>query len=211
MRFAPRAFVESFDANRDSGAMDGFVHRTFSSEDAVNLTIALSNILRSYGSLEALFIEGMRPGERALGNLKSDGGRVRAGIEHFSSVLIAAAPGDTARVRRVLARPSTGSACKRLNMYLRWMVRPGPVDLGLWSEPRVNELLLPLDVHSGRQARAVGLLERRSNDWKAVIELTEACRELSPEDPARYDFAFFGSGSAGEELVRPGSSGRAET
>ncbi|NNF03221.1 MAG: DUF2400 family protein, partial [Rhodothermales bacterium] len=135
------------------------------------------------------------------------GGRIRAGLEHFSSTLIEAAPGDSARMRRVLARPSTGSACKRLIMYLRWMVRPGPVDLGLWNQPETHELLLPLDVHSGRQARAVGLLNRKSNDWKAVIEITEACRRLSPEDPARYDFAFFGAGSAGEELIRPGRDG----
>jgi uncharacterized protein (TIGR02757 family) len=125
---------------------------------------------------------------------------VRAGLEYVGTTLLDAAPGDAARMRRVLARPSTGSACKRLNMYLRWMVRPGPVDLGLWSAPGPDELLLPLDIHSGRQARAVGLLRRKSSDWKAVMELTEACRSLCPNDPAKYDFAFFGTGSAGEEL-----------
>lgn len=167
----------------------------------MNLTIALRTTLEAFGSLEAVFKKGT-----SRGDPDESGGRVRSGLEFFSSTLIEAAPGDEKRMRRVLARPSTGSACKRLNMYLRWMVRPGPVDLGLWSEPSIDELLLPLDVHSGRQARAVGLLTRKSNDWKAVIELTKACRSLSPEDPARYDFAFFGAGSAGEELAAPGGT-----
>lgn len=201
MHFAPRSFVEGFDPVRDAPALDGFVHRTFSSEDAVNLTIALSHALDRFGSLEALFAVGMDMADPG----GDPAGRIRGGLENFSSTLIEAAPGDASRMRRVLARPSTGSACKRLNMYLRWMVRPGPVDLGIWNTPRPEELLLPLDVHSGRQARAVGLLERRSNDWKAAIELTRACRDMDPDDPARYDFAFFGAGSAGEELVPPGN------
>jgi len=80
-------------------------------------------------------------------------------------------------------------------MYLRWMVRPGPVDLGLWTQIRPDQLVLPLDVHSGRQARALGFVTRKSNDWKAVQRLTAACRKLCPADPARYDFAFFGVGA----------------
>lgn len=205
MRFAPRAFVENFQAERDAGRLAGFVHRTFSSEDAVNLTVALRDAVRAYGTLESLFEVGTHGGSGLNAHPDPDmpGGRVRSGLEFFSSTLVDAAPGDAARMRRILARPSTGSACKRLNMYLRWMVRKGPVDLGLWAVLRPDELLLPLDVHSARQARAVGLLQRKSNDWKAVIELTDACRAMSPEDPARYDFAFFGAGSAGEELSPP--------
>ena len=91
--------------------------------------------------------------------------------------------------RKHLARPSTGSACKRLAMYARWMTRPGPVDLGLWAGVRPDQLVVPLDVHTGRQARRLGLLARPSDDWRAVQELTAACRALDPDDPARYDFA----------------------
>ena len=94
----------------------------------------------------------------------------------------------------------SGSACKRLSMYLRWMVRPGPVDMAVWTGITPDRLVLPLDVHSGRQARALGLVQRKANDWRAVLELTSACRVLDPMDPARYDFAFFGAGATGTEL-----------
>ena len=80
------------------------------------------------------------------------------------------------RMRKHLARPSTGSACKRICLYLRWMVRPGPVDLGLWDSIRLDQLVLPLDVHSAATARRSGMLTRRQNDWKSALDLTRACR-----------------------------------
>jgi uncharacterized protein (TIGR02757 family) len=85
-------------------------------------------------------------------------------------------------------------------MYLRWMVRPGPVDLGIWSTIQPHQLVLPLDVHSARQARALGFISRKSNDWRAALELTNRCKQLCREDPARYDFAFFGVGAYGLSL-----------
>ena len=86
----------------------------------------------------------------------------------------------------------TGSACKKLNLTLRWLVRKGPVDLGLWKKIKPSALFIPLDVHVARTARTLGLLKRNSNDKKAVIELTEELRILCPEDPVKYDFALFG-------------------
>ena len=80
-------------------------------------------------------------------------------------------------------------------MYARWMVRPGPVDLGLWTSVLPAQLALPLDVHTSRQARALGLLERKQDDWNATLELTQNCRMLCANDPARYDFALFGLGA----------------
>ena len=80
-------------------------------------------------------------------------------------------------------------------MYLRWMVRPGPFDLGIWSAIDRRSLVVPLDVHSGTQGRRLGLLRRASNDWKAAIELTESCRQLDAADPCRYDLALFGIGA----------------
>jgi uncharacterized protein (TIGR02757 family) len=80
------------------------------------------------------------------------------------------------------------------------MVRTGPVDFGLWKRIRPAQLILPLDVHAGRQARALGLLQRTANDWRAAHELTATCRRLDPADPARYDFAFFGVGAYGVSL-----------
>jgi uncharacterized protein (TIGR02757 family) len=121
-------------------------------------------------------------------------------IQGFSTAIMAMHRNTPQRLQKHLARPQAGSACKRLNMYLRWMVRSGPVDLGIWSRIQPEQLLLPLDVHAGRQARDLGLVSRKSNDWKAVCRLTEACRLFAPDDPARYDFAFFGVGAQDDSL-----------
>ena len=94
----------------------------------------------------------------------------------------------------MLPNPQNGGAMKRLNMFLRWMVRKGPVDLGLWSFMQPKDLLIPLDVHVARISRELGLLTRKSNDFKTVVELTETLKRYSPEDPIKYDFAMFGLG-----------------
>ena len=92
-------------------------------------------------------------------------------------------------------------------MYLRWMVRPGPFDLGIWRSIDKRSLVVPLDIHSGTQARRLGLLTRATNDWKAAMELTGACRRLDPGDPCRFDLALFGIGaydvSVPSELLSP--------
>ncbi len=94
----------------------------------------------------------------------------------------------------MLPNPRNGGAMKRMCMYLRWMVRKGPVDFGIWDFMPASELLIPLDVHVARISREMGLLKRTSNDFKAVLELTENLRKLDPEDPVKYDFAMFGYG-----------------
>jgi uncharacterized protein (TIGR02757 family) len=88
-----------------------------------------------------------------------------------------------------------GSACKRLNLALRWLVREGPIDLKLWKKIKPASLFIPLDVHVARTARKLGLLERKSNDKRAVIELTQKLREFDKQDPVKYDFALFGMGA----------------
>ncbi|HET6569311.1 MAG TPA: TIGR02757 family protein [Rhodothermales bacterium] len=189
MRYRPYAFVKGFDAE-DAGRLAGFKHRTFQPEDAFWLTRCLSALLNEFGSIEQVFARYMGSGDPHVG----------PGIEGFATTLLHAVPSVPDRLAKHVARPSTGSACKRINMYLRWMVRPGPVDLGLWTHIGTGQLLLPLDVHSGRTARALGLLKRPVNDWRATLELSEVCRVMCPEDPARYDYAFFGSGASGRPL-----------
>jgi uncharacterized protein (TIGR02757 family) len=188
MRFRPYAFVRDF-GERDAARLDGFKHRTFQPIDAVHLTRALSALLREHETLEAAFTRHLPP----------DAEHVGPAIQGFSESVMAAVPGIPPRLQKHLARPSTGSACKRLAMYLRWMVRPGPVDFGLWTAITPAQLVLPLDVHTGRQARALGLLTRKQNDWRAALELTDRLRALAPDDPCRYDFALFGSGAYGHE------------
>lgn len=191
MRMRPAAFVRTYDDARDGPRLDGFVHRTFNGHDARALATALRVVLERHGSLEAAYAFHLPPGAPDVG----------PAIQGVADELLAALDGtdfDRARLARHLPRPSTGSACKRVAMYLRWMVRPGPVDFGQWTRLSPSQLVLPLDVHSGRVARALGMLTRSQDDWRAVQELTAACRALAPGDPARYDYAFFGAGVAGE-------------
>lgn len=185
MRFSPYRFVLEFEEARDAEALAGFGHRTFRPEDAVSLVRALSAVLHRHGTLEQAFLSGLPDSAPDIG----------PGIEAFSRLIGSIVEDTPARLRKHLARPSSGSACKRLCLYLRWMARPGPVDLGIWKGLDSSRLVLPLDVHSGRQARLLGLLERPLDDWRAALELTERCRALDTNDPARYDFAFFGVGA----------------
>ena len=184
MEYAPYAFVRDY-GERDAEALAGFKHRTFQPIDARWFTKNLSRVLSEYGSVERVF----------AAHLPADAETVGPAIQGFSETIIAASSETPSRLRKHLARPEAGSAAKRLSMYLRWMVRPGPVDLGLWSAIPKRKLALPLDVHSGRQARALGLVERKTNSWRVVETLTRRCRRLCPDDPARYDFAFFGAGA----------------
>lgn len=198
MDHRPSAFVRSFRVDRDGDRLAGFKHRTFQPDDAVALTMAVQAAVDAFGSLGSLFAH----------FLPSSATDIGAAIQGFSDTLLSIAPEAPLR-RKHVARPSTGSACKRLAMYARWMTRPGPVDLGIWQRVRTDQLVLPLDVHTGRQARRLGLLTRKSDDWKSVIELTEACRAFSTSDPARYDYALFGLGAyAGEEISSPAAQSR---
>jgi uncharacterized protein (TIGR02757 family) len=191
---APHRFVRTFDEDRDRAALEGFVHRTFQPVDAFWLTKNLSAALDRYGSMEHLF-SAHRPDETA-----EDDSPVGEMLQGVSTTLLSIHDDTPQRLRKHLARPEAGSACKRLNMYLRWMVRPGPVDFGHWTCLDPADLMVPVDVHVGRQARELGLLTRKSNDWTAVRRLTAVCRHFCPSDPARYDFAFFGVGTQDESL-----------
>lgn len=185
MSYKPYSFIHNFDFNRDSEKLAPFVHRTFQPIDAAWLTHNLSIVLRNYGSLENAFAN----------HVNKDDKHIEHGIQAFSEMLFEADPHTPTRLKKHLARPSTGSACKRFCMYLRWMVRKGPVDLGIWTQLDPSQLILPIDVHSGRQARELGILSRKQNDWKAAQETTANCIKLCPTDPCRYDFAFFGAGA----------------
>jgi len=187
MYYQPFTFVRDFNLSRDAGQLDGFKHRTFTSGDAVWFTASLSRLLRKHGSVEAIFAAHHPKNAEDTG----------PAIQSFGDRIMRACTENPARMRKHLAQPMNGSAAKRLCTYLRWMVRPGPVDLGLWKAIGTHQLILPLDVHSGRQARALGVLQRAGNTWRAAQELTQVCRGFCPEDPARYDFAFFGLGING--------------
>ncbi|NND72037.1 MAG: TIGR02757 family protein [Rhodothermales bacterium] len=186
MSYRPGDFVRSFSSAEASEKLSGFKHRTFNDADAFWLLRNLSLLLNRYGSIEACFA-----------HHAGTEGSLENAIEGFSTELLEIDPDTPQRLRKHLARPSTGSACKRLCMFSRWMVRPGPFDFGIWKAFSPSQLVLPLDVHSGTQARSVGLLSRKTNDWKAALELTNICRTFDAADPCKYDFALFGAGVYG--------------
>ena len=160
------------------------VHRTFSQSDLAFFLAGLRGVFCRYGSLEAVFAP--RGGERGLWD----------GIARFREQMLAAV-GDYPLGRHISC-PQRGSACKRLHLFLRWMVRrEGGIDLGLWKRVRSSDLSMPLDVHVGRVSRSLGLLTRRQNDRGAVEELDRVLRRYDPSDPVKYDLALFSLGESG--------------
>ncbi len=182
MDHAPYDFVRNAQ-EKELQALEGFVHRTFNTDDLLFFMEGLKRIYAQYDSLEAVFYNGYK-----------EEGSIKAAIENFRNEMFAAPHMD--RSRKHISSPARGSAAKRINMFLRWMVRKDNkgVDFGIWKNLPMSALMCPLDVHSGRVARHFGLLQRRQDDWKAVEELNQALRLLDPSDPVKYDFALFGIG-----------------
>jgi len=184
----PYRFVMEHSEN-DLKGLQHFVHRTFNGNDLIAFVKALKHIYSLYLSLQHVFVEGMQTDHS-----------VKHAIHHFRSVFLGSLPPK--RTEKHVSDPMKGSSSKRLNMYLRWMVRPNDrgVDFGLWTMIPTAVLSCPLDVHSGRVARELGLLQRHQNDWTAVEELDRALRTFDPNDPVKYDFALFGMGVVDERL-----------
>ncbi|MBL7980351.1 MAG: TIGR02757 family protein [Flavobacteriales bacterium] len=162
--------------------LEGFVHRTFNSDDLLHFVKGLRHVYVTFGGLEDAFLE--------------DGhtGPMDQAIHRFKQRFFE--PRHQQRTQKHVADPAKGSNAKRINMYLRWMVRPNDrgVDLGLWKRIKPADLMVPLDVHTGRVGRELGLLRRTQDDWKAVEELTATLRRFDPVDPVKYDIALFGMG-----------------
>lgn len=178
---APYDFIINHSEN-DLKPFASFVHRTFNGDDMLFFISGLKHIYTRYADMEAVFSETI------------DGEDMFGGITHFRNVFF-----ETEHLHRTLKHvpnPESGSASKRMNMFLRWMVRKdgAGVDFGCWESLSPSLLLCPLDVHSGRSARKLGLLQRIQDDRKAVKELTESLKVLCPQDPVKYDFALYGLG-----------------
>ena len=162
------------------------IHRTFMKEDVEFFIKSLRRMYVEEGGMEGVFTEGF-----SIGNSK-------AGIDFFRNKFIGV---EAHRALKHLASPERNSTAKRINMFLRWMVRNDTrgVDFGIWKGISPSQLSIPLDVHSGRTARMCGLLSRTQSDWKAVEELDRSLRLYDSNDPVKYDFALFGLSEAGFE------------
>lgn len=176
----PYQFLVSASEN-DFLRFRSFKHRTFNGDDCHAIINALAEIYRSNSSLEEIFTAGFQKADAFVA------------INHFSETIFRYPHLD--RTHKHLPKPSDGSASKKINMYLRWMIRQDDrgVDFGIWKNIPPSKLICPLDLHSGRMARKLGLLSRNTNDWKAAVELTSKLIEFDPDDPVKYDFALFGS------------------
>ncbi len=185
MNYEPYAFITGF-SEKDVHRFEDFKHRTFKPIDIYWLMRSLQSILREYAHFEDFWRSCYDQAKRE--NIPLMGVFHRRFFSYH--------PNMPQRVRKHISDSEKNSSCKRLYMYLRWNLRKNsPVDTGLMDFMPVSELMIPLDVHVARYARILGLLSRRQNDWKSVVELTKRLRILDQEDPTRYDFALFGLGA----------------
>ena len=182
MDYHPYDFIMNGERD-DFETVGKFYHRTFNGIDAVFFLNALKNIYTRHGGLGGIFKDGFRR--------FSD---VKEVLSHFRNVFFEIPHPE--RTLKHIPDVTKKASAKRINMFLRWMVRKDNrgVDLGLWNEIDACLLKMPLDIHSGTVARKLGLLKRKQNDWQAVCELTGNLSKFDPADPVKYDFALFGLG-----------------
>ena len=178
---SPYEFIMN-SSNDEKEMINRFIHRTFNSTDLIYFLKALQNIYRHKGGLETIF------------NTYQTEDSLQPAIHEFHNIFFELS--HEKRTEKHVSDPFKGSAAKKLNMYLRWMIRKDVkgVDFGLWKSIPPSVLSCPLDVHSGNVARKLGILLRRQNDAKAVSELDTILRTFDKDDPAKYDFALFGLG-----------------
>jgi len=184
---SPAAAVRTFDPARDGAALLPLVHRWIKGRDLVALLWMLRHMLDEAGSLEAYFAKGCAEGAADVSDaLESFSTRARTIDLKPAYGRVPKAPG----VYFFFSRPSSGGACKRLNLFLRWMVRQDGVDLGGWQTPAPSQLVIPLDTHTIRAGRCLRLTKRVSPGWKMAADITASLRAMDSEDPVRYDFAL---------------------
>lgn len=182
MDYSPYDFILNHKES-DRKRFENFKHRTFNYTDTLYFLEFLQNHYNSFDTLEDAFL---------LDGKFID---VESSLIHFRAYFFDH-PFAPDRTKKHIASPARKSTCKRLNMFLRWMVRKDNkgVDFGIWNRIKQSELMMPLDVHVERHSRNLGLLKRKQRDWLAVKELTENLRKFDPIDPVKYDFALFGMG-----------------
>jgi len=181
MDYAPYDFIMHH-TEKDLNKFQGIKHRTFNNEDLLFFITSLRHLYQTNTDMETVFTHGLNKGES-----------IKDAIIYFREVFLNGK--EECRTQKHVANPSKGSAAKRINMFLRWMIRKDNfgVDFGIW-DISPSELFIPLDVHVGNVSRKLELLNRKSNDWKAVEELTTNLSEFDPKDPVKYDYALFGLG-----------------
>ncbi len=199
---SPYDFVMNH-SEHDLAVLSGFKHRTFNDTDLLYFIYFFKEHYSQYTSLEDAFnpaITGLKSNITYRDELLKGAEKVEQSLNHFRAYFFSF-PDFPPRTVKHVSSPMQKSTCKRLNMFLRWMVRKGDegVDFGIWSHLKPSELICPCDLHVDRVARKLGLINRKQTDWQTALELTSRLREFDPLDPVRYDFALFGMGIDGIE------------
>ncbi len=190
MHDTPYHYLMTFDPGRERPKFQKLYYRFYTGEDLFSLVSQLSRAVRSFGSLRTLFSSLYQEEDEDIG----------PSLSRF----VATMRGLTATPPSLIPSPASGGACKRLNLYLRWMVRPNDgVDFGLWKEIPPSRLIIPLDAHVVRISRYLGLTKRLSPNWMMAKEITESLRRFDPIDPLKYDFALCHLGISGACPIRP--------
>jgi len=181
MENSPYDFIMNHDEH-DLDRFKGFVHRTFNEIDLAYFIKSIKNIYVNYGGMEKIFAESVT------------GDSTQSAIHEFYKIFFSLP--HPSRTSKHVSDPEKGSAAKRINMFLRWLIRSDEkeVDFGIWKSVSPSQLSCPLDVHSGNVARKLGLLTRKQNDSRALAELDQNLRLMDQDDPVKYDFALFGLG-----------------
>jgi len=196
---SPAAFVAGFDPGRDAGAFAAFWYRFNRPRDLVAFCIAARELLDRFGTLEKCFVAGDEDGRGPIGPT----------LERFARKFLDADLSPVFRrgrisrgYRHLFPLPSVGGPCKRLNLFLRWMVRRESPDFGLWTSISPARLLMPIDTHIENISRSIGLTRRRSRNWRMAEEITQKLAAIDPADPVKFDFALCHKRMSGDCLDR---------
>lgn len=192
---SPRDFIASFNPVRDIRKLSGIRYRFNSTADIAALIHITGSLILRHGTLESAFTRHRDPDDA------DTGGMISGFVEEALEIDTASIYGDNTKpagLRQLFPSPAGGGASKRICLYLRWMVRRGDIDMGLWRTIDPSMLVIPLDTHIARISRCLGLTSRKANDWRTALEITDSLRALDPLDPLKYDFALCHLGISGE-------------
>ena len=185
MGSSPAEYIKNFNLQKENNRFEKLYYRFNKGYDIVALFYCLSKTVNEWGSLKNLFVTKFK-----------ESGSIKEALIQFIDEIRKQVDNETffqnksLKLDYLLTSPKNNSACKRMNMFLRWMVRDRDIDFGIWKEVGKEHLIIPIDTHVARISRCLGLLNRKSNDWKAAEELTQSLKAFDPADPVKYDFAL---------------------
>ena len=180
----PYSFIKNFSLSKDSQKLFGLKHRFYTEDDILKLFIVLSEEIKKHSSIKNIFINGYNSSED----------NVKTAISNFSNHLLnsfnQSFGGISNGIKFMFPLPEKGSACKRMNLFLRWMVRKDELDFGLWKEIPASKLVIPVDTHIARICKTLKLTNRKNVSWQMAEEITKNLKKFDAEDPVKYDFAI---------------------